>query len=86
MALGGQQLRLRTSHRCNRGAAIADCVELRKGSIITVKVLKWLADTIHNYHRQLSQLAPDWTTEWDRCEDSAICANSIIFRQQVNES
>ena len=31
MALGGQQLRLRTSHRCNRGAAIADRVAAPKG-------------------------------------------------------
>jgi len=31
MALGGQQLRLRTSHRCNREAAIADHVAAPKG-------------------------------------------------------
>jgi len=30
MALGGQQLRLRMSHRCNRGAVIADRVAAPK--------------------------------------------------------
>jgi hypothetical protein len=40
--------------------------QLRKGSTITPNVLKWLADTIRNYHCQLSQSAPDWMTELDR--------------------
>jgi len=41
---------------------------------------------MRDYHCQLSQLAPDWTTESDRCEDSAIGANCILFRQQVHQS
>jgi hypothetical protein len=43
--------------------------QLRKGSTITPIVLKWLADTIRDYHCQLSPLAPDWTTESDRCKE-----------------
>jgi len=42
--------------------------QLRMGSIMTPKVLKWLAVTIRNYHCQLSSFAPDWTTESDCCE------------------
>jgi hypothetical protein len=59
--------------------------QLRMGSIITPNILKWLADTIRDCHCQLSYLAPDRTTESDRCE-RAICANSILPRQKVNES
>jgi len=44
-------------------------------------ILKWLADTILDHHRQLSPLAPDRTTESDRCEERAISTNSILFRQ-----
>jgi hypothetical protein len=43
--------------------------QLRIRSIITPKVLKWLAGTIRDYHCQLSPLAPDWTTESDRCKE-----------------
>ena len=55
--------------------------QLRMGSLITPNVLKWLVGMICDYHCQVSQLAPDWTTELDRCEESAICANCIVFRQ-----
>jgi hypothetical protein len=40
--------------------------QFRKGSTITPNVLKWLADTIRDYHWQLT---PDRTTEPDRCEE-----------------
>jgi len=43
--------------------------QLRMGSIITPSVLKWLAGTICDYHCQLSQSAPDWTTESDPCQE-----------------
>jgi len=43
--------------------------QLQMGSIITAKVLKWLAGTIRDNRRQLSQSAPDWTTELDRCKE-----------------
>jgi hypothetical protein len=39
--------------------------QLRKGCIITMNVLNWLAGTIRDYHCQLLQSAPDWTTESD---------------------
>jgi hypothetical protein len=32
--------------------------QLRKGSTITLNILKWLAGTIRDYHCQLSSLAP----------------------------
>jgi len=54
--------------------------QLRMGSIITPRVLKWLASTIRNYYCQWPPLAPDWTPESDRCEERAICANSILVR------
>jgi len=43
--------------------------QLPMWSIITAKVLKWLACTILDDHHQLSQSAPDWTTEFDCCEE-----------------
>jgi len=58
--------------------------QLRKGSIITPKVLKWLADTIRDYHWQLS---PDWTTESDHSEEREPTAPTLFyFVKQVNES
>jgi len=39
--------------------------QLRKGSITTPNVLKWLAGMFRDYHCQLSQSTPDWTTESD---------------------
>jgi len=63
--------------------------QLQMGSIITPKVLKWLAGTIRDNHRQLSQSAPDWTTEFDRCEErqSHLCqlySISSNIRQRAN--
>jgi len=58
--------------------------QLRKGSTITPNVLEWLADTIRNYHWQLST---DWTTESDRYEDREPSAPTLFyFIKQVNES
>ena len=59
--------------------------QLRNGSTITPNVLKWLANTIREYHCQLSYFAPDRTTESERCE-RAICANSILFRQKSTKA
>jgi len=61
--------------------------QLRMGSIITLNVLKWLAGTIRDYHCQVSQLAPDWTTESDRCEEREPSAPALFnFVKQVNKS
>ena len=61
--------------------------QLRKGSTTTLKVLKWLAGTICDYNGQLMPLAPDWTTESDRCEDREPSAPTLFyFVKQVNES
>jgi len=60
--------------------------QLSKGSIIPANILKWVADTIRDYHRQLSQLAPDWTTESDRCEREPSAPTLFYFGKQVNES
>jgi hypothetical protein len=57
---------------------------LRKGSTITPNVLKWLADTIRDYHWQLS---PDWTTESDCCEEREPSEPTLFyFVKEVNES
>jgi hypothetical protein len=53
MALGGQQLRLRTSHRCNRGAAIADRVAAPKGKYYNPEGSK----VASRYDSQLSPLS-----------------------------
>jgi hypothetical protein len=47
------------------------------GSIIIPppNVLKWLADTIRDYHWQLS---PDRTTESDRCEEREPSAPTLF--------
>jgi hypothetical protein len=59
--------------------------QLRKGSTITPNDLQWLADTIGDYHWQLS---PDWTTESDRCDEIELSAplysNSSNIRQRAN--
>jgi hypothetical protein len=52
--------------------------QLRMGSIITPNGLKWLADTIRDYRCQLSHLAPDWTTESDRCEEREPSAPTLF--------
>jgi hypothetical protein len=49
--------------------------QLRKGSTITPIFLKWLADTIRDYHCQLS---PDRTTESDRCEEREPSAPTLF--------
>jgi len=49
--------------------------QLRKGSTITPIVLKWLADTIRDYHWQLS---PDWTIELDHCEEREPLTPALI--------
>jgi len=49
--------------------------------LYTPNVLKWLADTIHDYQCQLSPVAADWTTESNHCKERAICATSILFHQ-----
>jgi len=41
-------------------------------------VLKCLADTICDYCCELSQSAPDWTTELDRCEEREPSAATIF--------
>ena len=64
-------------------------LQLRMGSIIIPppKVLKWLAGTIRYYYCQLSPLAPDWTTESDRCEEWEPSAPTLFyFVKQVNGS
>jgi len=43
--------------------------QLRIGSIITLRVLKWPAGTIRDCHCQLSRSASDWTTESDSCKE-----------------
>ena len=61
--------------------------QLPMGSIITPRVLKWLAGTIRDYYCQLSPLAPDWTTESDRCEEREPSApTKFYFVKQVNEN
>jgi hypothetical protein len=46
-------------------------------STITPRVLKWLAGTIRDYHCQLSQSEPDWTTESDRCKEREQSATTL---------
>jgi hypothetical protein len=42
--------------------------------------------TIRDYYCQLSPLAPDWTTESDRCEEREPSAPTLFyFEKQVNE-
>jgi hypothetical protein len=51
-------------------------------------VLKWIAGTIRDYYFQLSPLAPDWTTESDRCEErepSVPTQFNIIKRMPTSE-
>jgi hypothetical protein len=56
-------------------------------SIITPNVLKWLADTISNYHCQLSPFAPDWTTESDHAAEREPSSPPLLhFIKQGNES
>jgi len=82
MALGGQQLRLRTSHRCNRGAAIPDCVSAPKGKYNNPEGSK--VATRYDSGFPLSNLtASTWLDDqigslWG---ERAICANCIPFRQ-----
>jgi hypothetical protein len=52
--------------------------QLRKGSSITWKFLKWLAETIRVYNGQLPQLAPDCMTESDRCEKRKPSAPTVF--------
>jgi len=67
MALRGQQLRLRTSHRCNRGTAIAHCVAALKGKHNNPEGSK--VASRYNSQYPLSPLAPDWVTESDCCKE-----------------
>ena len=53
--------------------------QLWMGSIITPNVLKWLPDAIRYYYCQLSPLAPDWTTESDRCEEREPSAPTLFY-------
>jgi len=54
--------------------------QLHNGSIIIPppNVLKWLVGMIRDYHCQLSQSAPDWTTESDRCEEREPSAPTLF--------
>jgi len=60
--------------------------QLPMGSIITPNVLKWLPGPIRDYHCQSSPVTSDRTTESDRCEERAMCINSIQFHQHMPAS
>ena len=72
---------LPTGRAQDSGAAIADHAAALNGKYTysTPNVLKWLAGTIRDYHCQLSQSAPDWTTESDRCEEREPSAPTLFY-------
>jgi len=79
MALEGQQLRLRTRHWCNWGAAIADRVAAPKEKYNKLKCSR----VASRYNSRLPLVVITWSDDWmgSLWEERATCAKSILFHQ-----